>query len=80
MHRSPDGKFAEQKVIVGTHTSDSEQNSLMIAKVKLSVEGDADGGKDGDGDVAVGPKADYDSSAGKIEIIAAVNHEGEVNR
>ena len=37
-HCSPPGKdYSEQRMILGTHTSEGEQNHLMIASVKLPL-------------------------------------------
>jgi hypothetical protein len=30
--------YSEQKLIIGTHTSDSERNYLMIAKVRMPID------------------------------------------
>jgi hypothetical protein len=36
---SVDGaEYTEQKLIIGTHTADGEQNSLLITKVKSNLE------------------------------------------
>ena len=75
------------RLILGTHTSDAEQNYLMIAEVHLPVE-----------DQQIDPRRYDDSKAGnlsidslaevggfggisdKIEIVMKINHEGEVNK
>mmetsp|Transcript_40599 Transcript_40599/g.95367 ORF Transcript_40599/g.95367 Transcript_40599/m.95367 type:complete len:418 (+) Transcript_40599:152-1405(+) len=69
---------SEHRMVLGTHTSESEQNYLMIAKVvmpeddedmenrKYSEETDEAGG--------------YGHNKAKIEIVQKINHEGEVNR
>ncbi|KAM9959718.1 hypothetical protein ACTFIW_005702 [Dictyostelium discoideum] len=74
----PNKPYSIEKVILGTHTSDEEQNYLMVAKVHLPV------------DEASIESLKYDDTKGevggignvseKIEIIQKINHEGEVNR
>eukprot|EP00741_Cyanophora_paradoxa_P004532 tig00000808_g4401.t1 len=74
----PGKDYTQQKLILGTHTSDNEQNYLMIASVIMPTEDaeiDARQYQD-DGDVG-GFGA---GERGKIEIIQRINHEGEVNR
>lgn len=71
--------FTEQKLLLGTHTSNAERNFLLIAKVRLPKE-----------DTEVDVK-EYDEQRGelggyatnpnvKVEISQWINHEGEVNR
>jgi hypothetical protein len=31
-----DGRYTKQKMVMGTHTSEGEQNYLMLAEVRLS--------------------------------------------
>jgi histone-binding protein RBBP4 len=73
--RSPDDKFSEQKLLIGTHTSDSEQNCLMVAKVRLSADVASASSKDGEEAAASSAFA-----AGQIDIVQQIVHEGEVNR
>ncbi len=73
--RNADGKFAEQKLLIGTHTSDGVRNALMIARVRLPLDSpDMKDVTDG------GSAEEFGSSLGKFEIIAQVDHEEEVNR
>jgi len=37
-HRHGDKDYAEHKLLLGTHTSDSENNHVMIATVRLPLE------------------------------------------
>ena len=39
MFRNDTDGYSERKLILGTHTSDSEKNHLMIAKVLLPLDG-----------------------------------------
>eukprot|EP01133_Synstelium_polycarpum_P008930 gene8930-10469_t len=74
----PNKNYCIQKVVLGTHTSDAEQNYLMVAKVHLPV------------DDVIFDSVKYDDQKGevggigavseKIEILQKINHEGEVNR
>ena len=66
------------RLLLGTHTTDGEQNYLMIAEVKLPNE---------DTEVDVRKYDDERGEAGgfggvnsKIEIVQKINHDGEVNR
>ena len=38
MRRPPNKDYSQQRLILGTHTSESEQNYLMIAEVRLPLE------------------------------------------
>eukprot|EP00742_Colponemidia_sp_Colp-10_P003936 GILJ01004196.1.p1 GENE.GILJ01004196.1~~GILJ01004196.1.p1 ORF type:complete len:425 (-),score=69.59 GILJ01004196.1:170-1444(-) len=77
--RVPPGKdYTVQRLLLGTHTSDNEQNYLMIADVKLPLD---------DTDVDVrryhedkGESGGFGSDHAKIDITVKINHEGEVNR
>ncbi|KAJ4455188.1 putative Histone-binding protein RBBP7 [Paratrimastix pyriformis] len=68
--------YATQKLILGTHTSDSEPNYLFLAEVRvpLSSAMNLEGGLTGD-DVE-----GFKSITGKIEVIQKINHDGEVHR
>lgn len=84
VHWLPDKKiqsnkeFSVQRLVLGTHTSDAEQNYLMIAKVHLPIE-----------DANIDPRK-YDDQKGevggfgavseKIEIEQRINISSEVNR
>ncbi|GAM25872.1 hypothetical protein SAMD00019534_090470, partial [Acytostelium subglobosum LB1] len=71
-------QYSIEKVVLGTHTSDAEQNYLMVAKVHLPIDGasiDAIKYDDQKGEVGgIGTVSE------KIEIVQKINHEGEVNR
>lgn len=65
---------AVHKMIIGTHTSNGEQNHLMIASVNLPVHNsDACETKEME-------KGGHEGINGKVEIKIKINHEGEVNR
>jgi len=71
-------QYCVEKVILGTHTSDAEQNYLMVAKVHLPVdEASVDSLKYDDQKGEVGGIGNVSE---KIEILQKINHEGEVNR
>eukprot|EP01132_Coremiostelium_polycephalum_P003268 gene3268-4092_t len=71
-------QYCIEKVILGTHTSDAEQNYLMVAKVHLPVDSTTiDSLKYDDQKGEVGG---IGSVSEKIEIVQKINHEGEVNR
>eukprot|EP01118_Nematostelium_gracile_P018389 TRINITY_DN8153_c0_g1_i1.p1 TRINITY_DN8153_c0_g1~~TRINITY_DN8153_c0_g1_i1.p1 ORF type:complete len:426 (+),score=104.75 TRINITY_DN8153_c0_g1_i1:131-1279(+) len=80
----PDRKLSSSKeswinrLILGTHTSDAEQNYLMIAEVHLPVEDQPiDPRKYDDSKAEVGG---FGGISDKIEIVMKINHEGEVNK
>jgi len=76
----PSGKdFSVQRLILGTHTSDAEQNYLMIAEVKLPLDDTAveAGGYDEQKDAG---GYGFGGTMGKIESKIKINHDGEVNR
>lgn len=75
--------YSVEKMVLGTHTSEGEQNHLMIVEARIPNENaqidatrytEADG--NGSGDVG-----GFGSGRnGNIEIIQRINHDGEVNR
>lgn len=80
VHEIPqDADYSVEKLIIGTHASPTEQNSLMIAQVKLPL-------------ASAETKREYDDSgkeaaglgfAGKehfLKIELEIPHQGEVNR
>ncbi|MEW5306151.1 MAG: hypothetical protein WDW36_008638 [Sanguina aurantia] len=75
---SADKDFSKQKMILGTHTSEHEQNYLMVAEVRLPLEGtELDGrGYDEERNEVGG----FGGTAGKVHITQQINHDGEVNR
>jgi len=66
------------KVILGTHTSNGEQNHLMIATVSLpSPDAEVDARKYED---ERGELGGFGGVRGKVDIKIRINHEGEVHR
>lgn len=70
--------YSVHRLVLGTHTTDGEQNYLMVAEVKLPNE---------DTEVDVRKYDDERGEAGgfggvnsKIEVTQKINHDGEVNR
>ena len=75
--RSDNNNYTEQQVILGTHTSDGEQNHLMLATVRLPhIDQEIDARQYNDENDEVGGFA----GAGKIQVKVKINHDGEVNR
>eukprot|EP00002_Diphylleia_rotans_P038977 TRINITY_DN8936_c0_g1_i1.p1 TRINITY_DN8936_c0_g1~~TRINITY_DN8936_c0_g1_i1.p1 ORF type:complete len:418 (-),score=98.49 TRINITY_DN8936_c0_g1_i1:340-1593(-) len=73
-----DGKYGMHRAVLGTHTSDNEQNYLIIADVKLPEEDtEVDGRKY---DEQAGDFGGYGAGASKIDVFKRINHDGEVNR
>lgn len=65
-------------MVLGTHTSGSEQNYLMLATVKLPNEDtEIDARKY---DEEKGELGGYGDASGKVEITVRICHDGEVNR
>ena len=62
-------EYDVQRLMLGTHTSDGEGNYILIAEMRLplpSASYHTDGG--------------YGGVYGKLEVVQAINHSGEVNR
>lgn len=66
------------KLVLGTHTSENEQNHLVLADVKLPGEDTRVEGRKYDDDK--GDHGGFGSVGGKVEVKMKFNHEGEVNR
>jgi len=80
-NRTDDHSYIEQKLLLGTHTSEDEDNHLLIAKVCMpadDIDVNADG-PSGDGKQESGGYGHHPPAA-KIEIFQRILHEGEVNR
>eukprot|EP01027_Heterolobosea_sp_BB2_P023741 GEZU01035723.1.p1 GENE.GEZU01035723.1~~GEZU01035723.1.p1 ORF type:complete len:463 (-),score=143.98 GEZU01035723.1:116-1504(-) len=74
----PEKECSVQRVILGTHTSQSEQNYLMIAEVRLPLDHtEIDIRKYDDSTNEIGG---FGGSSAKVEIVQRINHDGEVNR
>lgn len=72
------GEYSVEKLILGTHTSDGEQNHLMIAEARIPNDNaEVDTSKYNEADEQGGFKTGFQ---GKIDIIQRINHDGEVNR
>lgn len=70
--------YSVHKLLLGTHTSGSEQNHLMIAEVRLPLEdAEIDACKFDEETQELGG---YGGISGKVEIKIRINHDGEVNR
>ncbi|KAI9027929.1 WD40-repeat-containing domain protein [Hyaloraphidium curvatum] len=72
--KTPEGKdYAIHRLLLGTHTSEGEQNYLQVAEVYLPNEGanyDNDQGETGG----------YGGNEARLKITHRINHDGEVNR
>lgn len=83
---TPQGQdFSIQRLILGTHTSDNEQNHLMIAEVRLPLEDTEIDARsyNGSGTGKSDEKTEcggFGGATGKVEVIQQINHDGEVNR
>ncbi len=74
----PGSKFAEHKMILGTHTSEGEPNYLMIARINVPLPtAQVTSAKYDD---VSGEAGNFGASTSKLEITQRIAHEGEVNR
>ena len=70
--------YSTHKMILGTHTSESEQNYLMVAEVRLPrEETEVHARKYDDSKAELGG---FGGVSGKVEVTVRIPHEGEVNR
>ena len=74
----PDKDYASQKLILGTHTSEHEQNYLMIAEAQLPLESAEVDGREYDDES--GEAGGFGSGGAKVKVVQHINHDGEVNR
>eukprot|EP00761_Pharyngomonas_kirbyi_P013919 gb/GECH01013949.1/.p1 GENE.gb/GECH01013949.1/~~gb/GECH01013949.1/.p1 ORF type:complete len:547 (+),score=121.73 gb/GECH01013949.1/:1-1641(+) len=73
-----DKEFKKHRMILGTHTSQAEQNYLMLAEVQLpSSQAEIDIRKYEDNRKDAGG---FGGGGSKVEIVQKICHEGEVNR
>eukprot|EP00028_Trichosphaerium_sp_Am-I-7-wt_P012531 CAMPEP_0168539314 /NCGR_PEP_ID=MMETSP0405-20121227/21752_1 /TAXON_ID=498012 /ORGANISM="Trichosphaerium sp, Strain Am-I-7 wt" /LENGTH=415 /DNA_ID=CAMNT_0008568849 /DNA_START=186 /DNA_END=1433 /DNA_ORIENTATION=- len=72
------GSFSKQRLLIGTHTAENEQNYIMIAEVRLPQEESEVPMKQYDD--SNGEIGGFGVAAGKIHILQKINHNGEVNR
>ncbi|ORY48532.1 WD40 repeat-like protein [Rhizoclosmatium globosum] len=76
----PEGKdYTVQRLLLGTHTSDGEQNYLQFATVQLPKD-DAEGDPAKAFDEEKGEAGGYGGAECKINVTQRINHDGEVNR
>ncbi|CAI7793922.1 unnamed protein product [Closterium sp. NIES-53] len=77
--QEPAGKdYSVQRMVLGTHTSDNEQNYLMLVDVQLPLddtETDARQYDEQRSDVG-----GFGAGCAKVQVVQQINHEGEVNR
>eukprot|EP00301_Raphidiophrys_heterophryoidea_P004776 c12051_g1_i3.p1 GENE.c12051_g1_i3~~c12051_g1_i3.p1 ORF type:complete len:372 (+),score=92.06 c12051_g1_i3:168-1283(+) len=74
----PDKDYVEYRLLLGTHTSDNEQNFLLLAHVHLpSEDANIDVRKYPDGGGEVGG---YGAGSARVFVSQRINHNGEVNR
>eukprot|EP00239_Pterosperma_sp_CCMP1384_P000324 CAMPEP_0197850832 /NCGR_PEP_ID=MMETSP1438-20131217/16540_1 /TAXON_ID=1461541 /ORGANISM="Pterosperma sp., Strain CCMP1384" /LENGTH=188 /DNA_ID=CAMNT_0043464215 /DNA_START=427 /DNA_END=989 /DNA_ORIENTATION=+ len=75
---SQDKDYSTQQLLLGTHTSENEQNYLMRASVTLPLEDTELDSRQYDEDRE--ESGGFGVSAGKVNVVQQINHEGEVNR
>jgi len=77
----PPGKdYSVQRLILGTHTSDNEQNHLMIGEVRLPLEDTEIDARKYASTEEKGEAGGFGGVSGKVEIVMKINHPKEVNR
>ncbi|KAI9136078.1 Rbap46 polypeptide [Paraphysoderma sedebokerense] len=69
--------YYTQRLLMGTHTSDNDQNYLQIAKVTLPNDEEVDAQKFDEDRQEIGS---YGAAEGKIQITQKIPHDGEINR
>ncbi|KAI8854823.1 WD40-repeat-containing domain protein [Chytridium lagenaria] len=80
IERPADKDYTIQRLLLGTHTSDGEQNYLQIANVQLpSLDVDEETAAK-KFDEERGEFGGYGASDSKIQVVQKINHDGEVNR
>lgn len=78
IERFEDKEYSVQRLVLGTHTSEGEQNYLQIATVRLPLENTKVDNRKYDEEK--GELGGYGSFESKIQIVQRINHEGEINR
>lgn len=87
--RNDSHDFVDQELLLGTHTSGSEQNYLMIANVHLPLPeteidirnyDEENGGMQCICSSMTLESGGFSGVSGKINISIKINHEGEVNK
>ncbi|KAF9984389.1 CCR4-Not complex caf1 ribonuclease subunit Caf1 [Modicella reniformis] len=75
----PEGKdYTVQRLLIGTHTSDNDQNFLQIAQVQLPSDSTPIDTRKFDDER--GEVGGFGGTECKINVTQRINHEGEVNR
>jgi len=87
--------YSIQQLLLGTHTSEEEQNYLMVAEVRIPASGVAasaaiadaqraerdETGAGGRGGTGSGQHSVFGfGGVGKVDVVQKINHDGEVNR
>ncbi len=73
---APGKDYTVQRLLMGTHTSDGEQNHVLIGEVRLPREEAPVEGRNYERNESGG----YSGASGKVEIVQQILHDGEVNR
>jgi histone-binding protein RBBP4 len=79
----PEGcDYSIQRLLLGTHTADSEQNHILIGEIRIPLpDTEIEAGLySNDPEHSTIANANYANLYGRIEIIQNISHSGEVNR
>ena len=76
----PDKPYETHRLLLGTHTSDEDQNYLQIATVQLPRRPEIDLKRFDDERGEVGGYGGVGSTEARIQITQKIDHEGEVNK
>ena len=76
-----DKECSTQKLILGTHTSEGEQNHLIVCEIQLPLEdATVDATEYENNSKQNNDQGSYGTNAGKVNVTQLINHDGEVNR
>lgn len=70
--------YTSHRLVLGTHTSEGDQNHLLIATVRMPTENARVEAKKYDDER--GEHGGFGAFETKIQVVQKINHEGEVNR
>lgn len=78
VEKFPGKDYSSHRLILGTHTSEGDQNHLLIATVRIPTDSARVDAKKYDEEK--GEHGGFGGFETKIQVVQKINHEGEVNR